>query len=424
MTQEERKEPDEKTVTEDHQEVLSKQDLAREKIRQAVYAQQDALASQQRAVQSASDAFIAQEEIAKERREEVSSEGASAGGKGSGQSRRGFIKIGAGIVAGAAFASVIQVPLYDGLVVTRNNDIHTAQGQLAQDDQQIAQLQTEVSTLTAQVSSNTVFLTLSTSEQAEVEAIVETIIPSDSNGAGAAEAGVAYFIDRQLKDEYGNDGSVYVDGPWIPANSTNPVTVGGTTYPGATVTYTVAGTTYNVVYPPSPDVRVGAGTRYQYGLNKRDFWRVGLAGIEAYANEAYGGNFEGLSAANQTACLTDLWNNKPTTAQFNGILPSDFAYELFFLTWSGFLMDPAYGGNQNMVGWTYVAFNGVNMGNAFGEGYTTQQLMVMSTPIPLKPISLGMFQQPAGASSSAGSSSGTSSTTTTSSSSSSSSGGA
>jgi gluconate 2-dehydrogenase gamma chain len=425
MAEDEKRDADEKRVAENHERALSRQDMAREKIRQAVYAQQDALAAQQRAVQSTSDAFIAEEEVAKEKGTSTDEASAKAG-KETDESRRNFIKIGAGAVAGAAFASVIQVPMYDGLVVTRNNDIHTLQGQLEQADQQVTQLQGEVSTLQTQVTSNTVFLTLSVSEQPLVEAIVEAIIPSDSSGPGAKEAGVAYFIDRQLKDEYGVDGSVYVDGPWIPANSAQPVTVDGTTYPGATVTFTVAGESYNVVYPPTPDVRVGAGTRYQYAINKRDFWRVGLAGIEAYANAAYGGNFESLSAGDQTSCLTDLWNNKATAEQFNGILPSDFAYELFFLTWSGFLMDPIYGGNQNMVGWTYTGFNGVNMGNAFGEGYTTSQLMVMSTPILLKPISLGMFQQAVSGSSSSSAPSGTSttSTSTTSSSTSSSSGGA
>jgi len=62
------------------------------------------------------------------------------------------------------------------------------------------------------------------------------------------------------------------------------------------------------------------------------------------------------------------------------------------MTWSGFGMDPVYGGNRNMVGWTYTGFSGVNQGNFYGEGYTTSQIMLMNTPITLKPVSLAQFQ--------------------------------
>jgi gluconate 2-dehydrogenase gamma chain len=263
----------------------------------------------------------------------------------------------------------------------------------------------QAAALQANLDSDSVFLVLNTNEQAELKAIVAAIIPTDSTGPGATEAGCAYFIDHQLKGIYGNDGNCYVGGPYVQANTATPVTitdtswdgtnagVSTTTYNGATVNYVVAGTTYTVKYQPTANVRVGAGTRYQYPWNKREFWRLSLAGIETYSNAAYGGNFETLSAANQTACLTDLWNNKPTAAQFNGILPSDFAYELFFMTWAGFGMDPVYGGNKNMVGWTYTGFNGVNQGNFYNEGYTTKQIMLMNVPITLKPVSLGQYQK-------------------------------
>ncbi len=374
--------------------------------------------------------------------------------------RRTFLKIGAGVVAGAVVAGVATDAYLSSVIGTNNSSSSSAvaslsnqlestqlqlsttqsalnstagqlssaqsqvttlsvqltsteqqltstQQQLSSANAQVTSLNGQVSTLTSQVSSATSqasalqadldsdasFLVLNTSEQAELQAIVEAIIPTDSSGPGASAAGVAYFIDHQLKGIYGNDGNVFIDGPWIPANTQTPVTVNGTTYNGATVSYTVAGTVYNVVYPPTANVRVGAGTRYQYAWNKREFWRLGLAGIEAYANSAHGGNFENLSSADQTACLTDLWNNKPTTAEFGGILPSDFAYELFFMTWAGFAMDPVYGGNKGMVGWTYTGFSGANMGDFYNEGYTGKEIMLMTTPITLKPVSLGQFQK-------------------------------
>ena len=138
-----------------------------------------------------------------------------------------------------------------------------------------------------------------------------------------------------------------------------------------------------------------AGTKYQYGVLFRDFWRYGVQALETYSNSAYGGNFETLSAANQVAALTDLANNKPTS--FNGLVPSDFFNEVFFMTWCGFLMDPLWGGNQGMVGWELTGFSGVNMGNFYGEGYTSKQLMVATTPTRLKPASLAQFQAASGA---------------------------
>jgi hypothetical protein len=275
------------------------------------------------------------------------------------------------------------------------------------------------------VDENSAFLSLSTTEQVELEAICEAIIPSDSSGPGAKEAGAIYFIDRQLKASYGMSGLNYRAGPFIPSNVSTPITVDGINYPGGSVTYKNGTNTFTVSYPPTANVRVGAGTRYQYSFDMKTFWTIGLAGIQAYANAAYGGNFETLSAANQTACLTDLWSNKPTYdgangtltggapggyqevingvnspaagvpggTQFGAVLPSDFAYELFFMVWNGYWVDPVYGGNKGMVGWTYVGFHGANLGNFYNEGYTPKQLMVLTTPVTLQPVSLGQFQK-------------------------------
>jgi Gluconate 2-dehydrogenase subunit 3 len=426
--------------------------------------------------------------------------------------RRTFLKIGAGVVAGAAIATVVEVPYYSsviggnsssssssvaslqsqlsstqeqlsstaaqlnaaqGQVTSLNNQLSSTaaqltsansqlsgvnsqltstqqaltsangqltslQGQVSSATSQIATLQSQVTSANSAASSaqatvaglqavateNSAFLSLSTTEQVELEAIAEAIIPSDSTGPGAKESGAIYFIDRQLKNVYGTSGLVYRSEPFIPSNVTSPITVDGISYPGGSVTYKNGPNTYTVTYNPTANVRVGAGSRYQYPFDMKQFWTIGLAGIQAYANTAYGGNFETLSAANQTACLTDLWNNKPTYdgangsisggapggyqeviegvnsvaagvpggSQFGAVLPSDFAYELFFMVWNGFWVDPVYGGNKGMVGWSYVGFHGVNLGNFYGEGYTSKQLMVATTPITLKPASLGQYQ--------------------------------
>ena len=317
-----------------------------------------------------------------------------------------------------------QLTSLQGQVSSANSQITTLQSQVTSANSAASTAQATVSGLQAVVTENSAFLSLSTTEQVELEAICEAIIPSDSTGPGAKEAGAIYFIDRQLKNVYGTSGLVYRSGPFISSNVTAPITVDGITYPGASVTYKNGSNTYTVNYAPTANVRVGAGTRYQYPFDMKQFWTIGLAGIQAYSNAAYGGNFETLSAANQTAALTDLWNNKPTYdgasgaisggapgsyqevingvnspaagvpggSQFGSVLPSDFAYELFFMVWNGFWVDPVYGGNKGMVGWSYVGFHGVNLGNFYGEGYTSKQLMVATTPITLKPASLGQYQ--------------------------------
>jgi gluconate 2-dehydrogenase gamma chain len=190
-----------------------------------------------------------------------------------------------------------------------------------------------------------------------------------------------YFIDRQLWGEYGTNGRMYNKGPFIMPNTAGPLTVPALA--GGTITYT-GGT---------PATAWNAGQTYGYGMTLRNFWRYGIDALETYSNSAYGGNFESLSPANQQAALSDLFSNKPSAASFNYIIPSDFANELFFMTWAGFLMDPMYGGNRGMVGWTLTASPGLNSGNFYGEGQTPQARMVSSTPSKLGPVSLAQFQQ-------------------------------
>ena len=316
------------------------------------------------------------------------------------QTRREFLKLGLAAAASAAAASGIEIPLFGG----QNSSL---QNQLTSANTQVTNLKNRINTVTG-------FVSLSVSEQTLVEAIVETIIPSDSLGPGAKEAGVIYFIDRQLAADYGQSANMFRDAPHIPtklpANSATPLVVnpslgwallplprggGGSTAP---ISYT-GDSTHGITASP----RVGSGINYQYALNLREFWRVGLAALEKYANAAYGGNFETLSATNQLKALQDIWGNLPTTnyataddlTGFSNIVPSDFAYEVTFMTWAGFLMDPLYGGNQNMVGWAYTGFNGVNFGNFYGEGLDQKSLMVATTPKRLTPASLAQYQQKA-----------------------------
>lgn len=312
--------------------------------------------------------------------------------------RRNFIKyIGSGVV-GFAAASVIEYPFLNNEIQQKDQQISQLSSQIGQLNSQVTQLNDQVSTLQNKVSQDQSdinnlqatnnalenqqtslngFTTLGINEQKLVEAIAETIIPSETDSPGAKEAGVIYFIDKQLNGDYGRNANMYMNPPFVMGGETGSITVQGKTYPQG-----------------SPSVPFPAGQKYQYNLTLREFWRYGLLALQSYANSVYNNNFEGLSDSQRIQVLTDLYNNKPTS--FNDIVPNDFFNEVIFMVWSGFLMDPMYGGNQTMVGWKHVAFNGTNQGNFYGEGYNIKQLMVASSPTRLEPSSLGQYQKSIG----------------------------
>jgi hypothetical protein len=332
--------------------------------------------------------------------------------KSTGSSRRSFIKIGAAVIAGTVSVGGAEYLYFGGASSNKNAVISSLQSQLAAANSSVtsltsqlatarsqsASLASQLSNLQGQLTSATsqatslqsevtsldgqnALLTLGVQEAAVVEAAAEAIIPTDSSGPGAKEAGVIYFIDRQLFGDYGNNGRMYNKGPFIMPNTAGPLTVESPTGP---ITYSDG----------SPATSWAAGQTYGYPMSLRSFWHYGIAALESYANIAYGENFETLSAENQVNALSDLFNNVPTA--FDGIIPSDFANELFFMVWAGFTMDPMYGGNRGMVGWVLTASPGLNNGNFYGEGSTPQQRMVSPVPQKLKPVSLAQFQQEAG----------------------------
>jgi gluconate 2-dehydrogenase gamma chain len=275
-----------------------------------------------------------------------------------------------------------QISSLQDAVTSANGQVTTLQGQLSTATGQVSSLTTQATNLTSVADALT---TLGAQEAACLEAAVETIIPSDSTGPGAKEAGVLFFLDKQLAGEYGKAGNMFMQAPYVLPGIAGPITVDGITYSAGTMAGSLA-----------------SGYGYQYGMNFRTFWRYAVLALESYSTTAYGGAFETLPATTRAQVLTDLAGNKPASSAFNDINASDFFLELFFMTWCGFLMDPMHGGNRGLVGWTYTGFNGVNQGDFYGEGHTTMQLMVASTPTLLKPVSLAQFQAEAGYTAGAG----------------------
>jgi gluconate 2-dehydrogenase gamma chain len=284
--------------------------------------------------------------------------------------RREFIKIGAAAAIGAGVASAIEIPILQ-------NNVNNEKSSASQLQSQITQGQTG-------------FLTLNANEQTEVEALAETIIPTDSNGPGAKEAGVIYFIDHALAGNYGKGGNMYLQGPFIIPQSGN-LTVMGAVYPSTTKTaITYSGGT---IKP-----RQQAGTAYQYAFNPREFWRRGLISLENYCTAVKGGKFETLSSATQIAVLQELFDNSPSNTAlqtaFQGPNAAEFYNDVYDMVVAGFWSDPLRGGNIGMVGWKLIAFNANYWGDDIGLG--ARKLMVAGTPTRLPPKSLGELQQEGG----------------------------
>ena len=213
-------------------------------------------------------------------------------------------------------------------------------------------------------------------QAAIVKAAAARIIPTDDTGPGATEAGVVYFIDRQLaKQSMGFRGKEYQLGPFLP---------------GA---------------PTQGD---------QSALTVGERFRIGIFALEAYAQEKFGSGFVGCTEEQQDELLTDLSGGTPegfggvalqasplTSAPTSGVQISEdvgvgvtlgaTAFFNLLLQWTmaGFFCDPVQGGNHDMVGWKHIGFPGAHISWADDvENY--------NTPIDIEYISLGQYQEQVG----------------------------
>ena len=90
--------------------------------------------------------------------------------------------------------------------------------------------------------------------------------------------------------------------------------------------------------------------------DQQDFYRRGLAALEAYCRAAHGKPFAQLAAAQQDDVIAALEQDRPS----NFTWPS--AQALFATlrthTMEGMFADPVYGGNKDFAGWRLVGFPG------------------------------------------------------------------
>lgn len=153
-----------------------------------------------------------------------------------------------------------------------------------------------------------------------ITAAAERIIPRDDNGPGATDAGVVYFIDRQLSSEYGMVGKRYGAGPFVAGNSNQGD---------------------------------------QSGLSMRDRYRIGINGMQAYAQATFQKDFKDLGPDQQDQLLRDMEAGKATSFAASG--GQTFFTLLVNHVKAGFFADPIYGGNRDMVGWKMIGYPGAQV---------------------------------------------------------------
>ena len=150
-----------------------------------------------------------------------------------------------------------------------------------------------------------------------IKAATARLIPRDSLGPGALEAGVPEFIDRQMQTPYGVGANWYMQGP----------------------------------FHPESDPTVG----YQLPLKPREVYRLGIAEADALARNKHGNVFSRLPESHQDALLALMESGKAGFAK----LPSQAFFAMLLQnTREGFFSDPVHGGNQGLAGWKLIGFPG------------------------------------------------------------------
>jgi gluconate 2-dehydrogenase gamma chain len=158
---------------------------------------------------------------------------------------------------------------------------------------------------------------LSSTEQAFIGTACDRIIPADPPGPSATAAGVPYYIDHQLAGAWGNGARLYRQGPWQ----------SGTPEQG-----------------------------YQLAMIPQQVYRTAIRAIDDHCTKQFGGNFAGLTAAQQDQVLSGLEKG----AIDLGVVPAaTFFAMLLANTIEGYFADPMYGGNRDKAGWTMIGFPGV-----------------------------------------------------------------
>src|SRR5207302_9567819 len=88
----------------------------------------------------------------------------------------------------------------------------------------------------------------------------------------------------------------------------------------------------------------------------QDFYRRGLAALDAFCRKTYNQGFAQLDAARQDAVITALEQGKAT--EFTWPSAQVFFNTVRTHTMEGMFADPVYGGNKDFTGWPLIGFPG------------------------------------------------------------------
>jgi gluconate 2-dehydrogenase gamma chain len=183
-----------------------------------------------------------------------------------------------------------------------------------------------------------------------VTAMAETIWPTDDLGPGARAGGVGQYIDGQLAGSWGQGHRLFLNGPFF-----------------------------------QPET---SGHGWQVPMTPADVYRAFLPGFDVYCKTVFGNPYPSLSAAQQTQALMNLQSGT-APIQIGGstaFTSADFFSLFRENVLEGMLADPAYGGNRDMVGWTWIGFPGDPM----RRGDIYEQYIFNDKPYPFvgKPLPL------------------------------------
>ncbi|HEX6704142.1 MAG TPA: gluconate 2-dehydrogenase subunit 3 family protein [Albitalea sp.] len=154
-------------------------------------------------------------------------------------------------------------------------------------------------------------------EWAFVNAASARLIPHDSLGPGAVEAGVPEYIDRQMGTPWATGALWYMHGPF---NADAPATLG-----------------------------------YQSRLTPQEVYRLGIAAADGFVRQTQGKSFAQLAPDAQDTALRAIESGR---AAFEPVPARLFFSMLLQSVREGFFADPVHGGNRGLVGWKLIGFPG------------------------------------------------------------------
>jgi gluconate 2-dehydrogenase gamma chain len=153
-----------------------------------------------------------------------------------------------------------------------------------------------------------------------IEAAVGRLIPEDPVGPGAVEAGVPFFLDRQLAGPFGRGDHYFLGGPW-----------------------------------PKGTPEQG----YQSRFTPAQFYRAAIAAIDKHiAVNFNGATLATLAAEDQDTVLKGLESGEIKLD--DGVDSKGFFEMLLQNTKEGYFSDPIYGGNKDMAAWKMIGFPGAH----------------------------------------------------------------